>query len=74
MIAKVDLSQAVWVKSELSNGTNNCLQVAFVDGVVALRDSKDVGDPEAQVLVLSEDDYRAFTGAIQKGQGNLLLP
>lgn len=72
MITKVDLSEAVWVKSDLSNGTNNCLEVAFVSGVVALRDSKDVGDPEAAVLVISEDDYRAFTGGIRNGQKDLL--
>ncbi|MEV1008540.1 DUF397 domain-containing protein [Streptomyces sp. NPDC049881] len=74
MICNVDLTNAVWVKSELSNGTNNCLEVAFVEGVVALRDSQDVGNPEAAVLVLSEDDYRAFTGGVQNGQSNLLLP
>jgi hypothetical protein len=49
-------------------------EVAFVDGVVALRDSKDVGDPDAQVLIISEDDYQAFTGGIQQGQQSLLLP
>jgi hypothetical protein len=74
MIKKLDLTNAVWAKSALSNGSTNCLEVAFVDGVVALRDSKDVGDPQAQVLVLSEDDYRAFTGGVRNGQSNLLLP
>ncbi|MGW0884495.1 DUF397 domain-containing protein [Streptomyces sp. NPDC002671] len=74
MNKKVDLSAAVWGKSDLSNGGDNCLEIAFVDGVVALRDSNDVGGPEAKVLVISEDDYRAFTGGIQQGQRNLLLP
>ncbi|WP_019435220.1 DUF397 domain-containing protein [Streptomyces sp. AA0539] len=74
MIRKVDLAGATWTKSALSSGTTNCLEVAFVDGVVALRDSKDVGDPEAQVLILSEADYRAFTGGIRNGQQDLLLP
>ncbi|MDJ1133533.1 DUF397 domain-containing protein [Streptomyces iconiensis] len=75
MNKKVDLSDATWVKSDLSNGTgDNCLEVAFVDGVVALRDSVDVGDPEARVLVVSEADYRAFTGGIAQGQQSLLLP
>jgi hypothetical protein len=72
MIKTVDLSRATWVKSHRSNGGNNCLEVAFVDGVVALRDSKDVGDPQAQILVLSEDDYRAFVGGVQDGQRDLL--
>ncbi|WBB63544.1 DUF397 domain-containing protein [Streptomyces sp. WMMC500] len=74
MIIKPDLTNATWAKSAMSNGGTNCLEVAFVDGVVALRDSKDVGNPEAQILILSEDDYRAFTGGIQNGQDNLLLP
>lgn len=74
MNKKVDLTKAAWVKSDLSNGGDNCLEVAFVDGVVALRDSNDVGDPDAQVLIISEDDYRAFVGGIAKGQRNLLLP
>lgn len=74
MIKRIDLSNASWAKSDMSNGGANCLEVAFVDGVVALRDSKDVGNPEAQVLILSEDDYRAFTGGVQSGQRNILLP
>lgn len=75
MKKEVDLAGATWVKSDLSNGSgNNCLEVAFVDGVVALRDSVDVGDPDAKILLISEDDYRAFTGGIQNGQRNILLP
>ncbi|MFD6934668.1 DUF397 domain-containing protein [Streptomyces goshikiensis] len=68
----VDLTNAEWAKSSLSSGGDNCLEVAFVDGVVALRDSNDVGDPDAQVLVISAADYRAFTGGVNKGE--LLLP
>ncbi|RMI39423.1 DUF397 domain-containing protein [Streptomyces triticirhizae] len=72
MIKDVDLTEAVWTKSHRSNGGDNCLEVAFVDGVVALRDSKDVGDPRAKVLLLSVDDYRAFIGGVQDGQPDLL--
>ncbi|MER7971415.1 DUF397 domain-containing protein [Streptomyces sp. NPDC096080] len=74
MKKKIDLTDVTWVKSDLSNGGDNCLEVAFTDGVVALRDSKDVGDPDAKILVVSEDDYRAFTGGIAGGQRDLLLP
>jgi hypothetical protein len=74
MKKKVDLSNATWAKSELSNGGDNCLEVAFVEGVVALRDSVDVGDPDAQVLVISERDYELFTRSVRAGQKNLLLP
>ena len=73
MNLQVDLTKAEWIKSSLSSGSGaNCLEVAFVDGVVALRDSKDVGDPDAKILLVSEDDYRAFTGGVLKGE--LRLP
>lgn len=72
MNTNVDLTDAQWTKSSLSSGGDNCLEVAFVSGVVALRDSKDVGDPDAKVLFVSEADYRAFTGGIAKGE--LQLP
>lgn len=73
MNVNVDLTDARWAKSSLSNGSgDNCLEVSFVSGVVALRDSKDIGDPDAKVLFISEDDYRAFTGGIAKGE--LQLP
>ncbi|MGN5633255.1 DUF397 domain-containing protein [Streptomyces sp. AC154] len=68
----VDLTNAVWAKSEMSNGGDNCLEVAFVDGVVALRDSVDVGSPEAKVLVVSRKDYELFTKSVRAGQQNLL--
>ncbi|WEH27591.1 MULTISPECIES: DUF397 domain-containing protein [unclassified Streptomyces] len=72
MNKKVDLTNAEWAKSELSNGGDNCLEVAFVDGVVALRDSVDVGDPAAQVLIVSRKDYELFTASVRAGQADLL--
>jgi hypothetical protein len=72
MKKNVDLSNAVWAKSDLSDGGNNCLEVAFIDGVVALRDSVDVGDPDAAVLLVSRKDYELFTKSVQAGQQNLL--
>jgi hypothetical protein len=74
MKSNVDLTGAVWSKSELSNGGNNCLEVAFVGDVVALRDSVDVGDPDAAVLIVSRQDYRLFTQSVRDGQRNLLVP
>ncbi|MFF8438999.1 DUF397 domain-containing protein [Streptomyces bacillaris] len=72
MKKKVDLTNASWAKSEMSNGGDNCLEVAFVDGVVALRDSVDVGDPDAPVLIVSRKDYELFTMSVRAGQQNLL--
>ncbi|MGW1836997.1 DUF397 domain-containing protein [Streptomyces sp. NPDC002067] len=72
MNKQVDLTDAQWAKSHFSNAANNCLEVAFVGDVVALRDSKDVGDPDAKVLIVSLRDYELFTKSIQAGQSNLL--
>ncbi|KIF73635.1 hypothetical protein QR77_05890 [Streptomyces sp. 150FB] len=72
MNKKVDLTTAVWVKSDMSNGGDNCLEVAFVDDVVALRDSVDVGEPDAKVLVVSRQDYNFFVKSVQAGQRDLL--
>ncbi|MEW1862435.1 MULTISPECIES: DUF397 domain-containing protein [unclassified Streptomyces] len=72
MNKQVDLTNATWAKSDMSNAGNNCLEVAFVDGVVALRDSVDVGDPDAKVLIVSRRDYELFTASVQAGQKDLL--
>ena len=37
---RVDLSRAAWKKSSYSNASG-CVEVAFVDGAIAVRDSKD---------------------------------
>ncbi|MFJ2114257.1 DUF397 domain-containing protein [Streptomyces sp. NPDC087850] len=74
MKKQVDLTNASWVKSEYSSGGANCLEISFVDGFVALRDSNDVGDPSITPTIVSEKDYRLFTQSIQEGQQNLLLP
>ncbi|MFJ9234418.1 DUF397 domain-containing protein [Streptomyces anulatus] len=72
MKSNVDLSNAEWVKSEMSNGGNNCLEVAILGDVVALRDSVDVGEPDAAVLIVSRTDYDLFTKSVRAGQANLL--
>ena len=64
----VDLANAHWTKSSLSDNSQNCLEVAFAGDVVALRDSKDVGDPEAKILVISKDDYKVFLQGIERGE------
>jgi Domain of unknown function (DUF397) len=60
----VDLSGADWRKSTLS-GNNGCVEVAFVDGRVAVRDSKDRGGP---VLVFDPHEWAAFTAAVRTGE------
>ncbi|MGO4420153.1 DUF397 domain-containing protein [Streptomyces sp. MCAF7] len=74
MKKQVDLTNAAWIKSEYSNGGDNCLEVAFIGGVVAIRDSNDADDPSIRPTIVSEKDYRLFIRSVQEGQKNLLLP
>lgn len=51
----VDLSQAIWFKSSRSSGNcDNCVEVAFVDDAIAVRDSKDRGGP---ALIYTRDEW-----------------
>jgi hypothetical protein len=59
-----DLSRASWRKSTLSH-TNGCVEVAFVDGGVAVRDSKDHRGP---VLLFTPFEWEAFVGGVRDGE------
>jgi hypothetical protein len=63
----VDLSRAVWVKSRYS-ANNGCVEVAFVDGKVGVRDSK---DREGPVLVFTANEWEAFIGGARDGEFEL---
>jgi Domain of unknown function (DUF397) len=63
----VDLSRAAWRKSTRS-GNNGCVEVAFVEGRVAVRDSKDRGGP---VLVFTAHEWEAFVGGVRTGEFEL---
>jgi hypothetical protein len=63
----VDLSAAVWRKSARS-GSNGCVEIAFVDGQVAVRDSKHKDGP---VLVFTPREWEAFLGGVTDGQFRL---
>jgi hypothetical protein len=60
----VDLSAAVWEKSTHSV-SNGCVEVAFVDGQVAVRDSK---DKDGAVLVFAPREWEAFLDGVADGQ------
>jgi Domain of unknown function (DUF397) len=60
----VDLSRATWRKSSLS-AANGCVEVAFVDGQVAVRDSKDRGSP---ALVFTAHEWAAFIDRARDGE------
>lgn len=59
----VDLSTAKWFKSDRS-GMNGCVEVAFLEGKVAVRDSKDRQGP---VLVFNPHEWAAFITAARDG-------
>jgi Domain of unknown function (DUF397) len=60
----VDLSTATWRKSTRSSA-NGCVEVAFVHGKVAVRDSKDRGGP---VLVFTAHEWAAFLSGVRAGE------
>ncbi|WP_436756836.1 DUF397 domain-containing protein [Streptosporangium sp. V21-05] len=53
----VDLTNAAWRKSSLSGGNGDCVEVADLGDVVAVRDSKNPRGPE---LVFTRDTRSAF--------------
>jgi Domain of unknown function (DUF397) len=59
----VDLSTAKWLKSDRS-GMNGCVEVAFLEGKIAVRDSKDRQGP---VLVFNPHEWAAFIAAARDG-------
>ncbi|MBJ7001479.1 DUF397 domain-containing protein [Streptomyces griseofuscus] len=56
---------AEWFKSSHSNGNGNCVEVAHLDGGIALRDSKEQAGP---VLTSAFDGWHAFVGGVVKGE------
>lgn len=63
-MVEVDLTDAVWRKSRHS-ASNGCVEVAFVEGHVAVRDSKDRLGP---VLVFTPVEWDAFVAGVRDGE------
>ncbi|WP_290061044.1 DUF397 domain-containing protein [Amycolatopsis solani] len=61
---EADLSGARWRKSSHSGGGNDCVEVAFVDGGAAVRDSK---DPEGGAFRLPASGWRGLLAAVRTG-------
>lgn len=60
-----DLTRARWRKSSYSGLDSNCVEIAFVDGFVLLRDSK---DPRGPVLTFIPAEWSAFVDGVQDGE------
>ena len=63
----MDFLSADWQKSRRSM-SNGCVEVAFVDDQVAVRDSKHIEGP---VLVFTPVEWEAFLGGVSDGQFRL---
>jgi hypothetical protein len=61
----VDLSRAVWQRSSQIDGAENCVEVAFVDDAIAVRDSR---DPDGPALIYTRDEWEAFIGGVKDGE------
>jgi len=59
----IDLSRAQWKKSSYSGNSGNCVEVAQLAQVVAVRDSK---DPEESILILAQDGWRRFIALLAR--------
>ena len=63
---RIDLNCAQWFKSTRSGpNSDNCVEVAFVDGAIAVRDSK---DPDGPALIFTGDEWDAFVGGAKDGE------
>ena len=61
---EVDLSAAAWRKSSYCNA-NGCVEVAFADDLIAVRDSK---HPDGSALIFSLAEWRAFVRGTRNGE------
>ncbi|MEV1289755.1 DUF397 domain-containing protein [Micromonospora sp. NPDC049679] len=66
---RVDLSRAEWHKSSRSGpNCDNCVEVAFVGGAIAVRDSK---NPTGAALIFTPGEWNAFVGGAKDGEFDL---
>jgi len=65
------LHGAAWKKGSRSNGNggNNCVEVAFLDTGVAVRDSKNQTGP---ALVFTQAEWAAFVDSTKDGEFDIV--
>lgn len=62
---QIDPNGANWRRSSRSSGNGACVEIAFVEGLVAVRDSKQTRGP---ILVFSPAEWNAFFGSAKQGR------
>jgi hypothetical protein len=62
-----ELAHAQWRKSTRSE-SDQCVEIAFMDDVIAVRDSK---DREGAVLCFTRSEWAAFVGGTKDGEFDL---
>lgn len=65
---QADFSKANWRKSNRSNPSGNCVEVAFVGELIGVRDSK---NPKGPKLVFTKAEWHAFVGGTKDGEFDL---
>jgi Domain of unknown function (DUF397) len=63
-----DWSQARWRKSQTSD-SGGCVEVAYLDGHIGVRDTKDRG--AGPVLAFNEKEWTAFLAGMENGEFTL---
>ena len=58
-------SEPAWRKARRSTGNGACVELAPVDGMVAIRDSK---DPDGPILRYTAAEWHAFLDGAKKGE------
>jgi hypothetical protein len=66
----IDFSRATWRKSTKSQQSGQCVELAKVNDLIGVRDSK---DPNGSVLVFTVEEIAAFLDGAIKGEFNDLL-
>jgi predicted secreted Zn-dependent protease len=64
----MDVGHLTWRKSNYTGANGNCVEVAQLPAVVAVRDSKDPGGPK---LTFSPEEWRAFVAGVKAGEFGL---
>jgi hypothetical protein len=54
-----------WRKAQSSIGNGACIEVTWLNGMVAVRNSRDPGGP---VLMYTAAEWRAFVDGVKKGE------